>query len=388
MKAIRIAVLIPLYNHGATIRSVAERALQACPDVYIVDDGSTDAGTSSLADLPVHCLTLEKNQGKGKALLHGARMLHKAGFSHCITLDADNQHYPEDIPLFIEAIHKNPYAFIVGARNFSVPNVPKASRFGRAFSEFWMFVQTGQRVSDMQSGYRAYPLAALLCLDLRESRYAFEIEVLVNAAWSGFAIQEIPVRVLYQERHERISHFKAFSDNLRITLMNTRLTIRALIPLPFRRHALHAEGAISLLSPCASLRFLLQKASPWQLSFSAALAFFICTLPLLGLQSILLLYTINRLELNRLCALAVIPLSWPPFVPGLCVLLGYRLRYGEWLTEFSVQTLGYEAGQRFFEWIIGSLVFAPFAGLIMGFAVWLGSLLVAKKCGDVYEVDK
>ena len=95
------------------------------------------------------------------------------------------------------------------------------------------------------------------------------------------------------------------------------------------------------------------------------------TLPAPGLQSILLLLCVGAWSLNRLCALAMVPLTWPPLVPGLCVLVGYRLRHGDWLTEFSVRTLGHEAGQRLWEWVLGSLCMAPVLGLLAGAAVWL-----------------
>lgn len=375
----RIAILIPLYNHGATIRTVVERSLAVLSDVWIVDDGSNDSGIATIQDLPIHILSHKENCGKGTALRTGAKALYDAGYTHMITLDADDQHYPEDASLFIKIIYKNPHSFIVGARDFTVDNVPKSSRFGRSFSAFWMFVQTGQRVSDMQSGYRAYPLHAMQCLSLHESRYSFEIEVLVAASWAGFAIIEIPIRVQYQKGTERISHFKAIQDNVRISLLNTRLTIRALTPIPFRRHALDTEGKISLLSPLASLKLLLQQSSPWHLSYSTGIAYFICALPLLGLQSILLLYAINTMRLNRLCALVVIPLSWPPVLPAISILLGHRLWHGLWLSEFSIKTLGYEAGQRFLEWILGSIVLAPFMGMALGAVVWFISLFLGKK---------
>ncbi len=368
-KNLKIAIVIPLYNHGSTIANVAMRALnertELCTEVWIVDDGSTDNGLENVKDLDVKCLKLPKNMGKGNALREAAKELANNDFTHMIKLDADNQHYPEDIPLFLGEIQKNPFAFLVGARNFNTDNVPRSSRFGRAFSEFWMFVQTGTRVLDMQSGFRAYPLQALLCLPLKENRYSFVIEVLVQAAWTGFAIVDIPIKVLYQKGAERVSHFKAFADNLRITILNTRLTIRALVPIPFRQHLLDIEGNVSLLSPLQSLKHLLKKSTPLKLSLSAAISLGICTLPLLGLQSILLLFCIQKWHLDRLCALAIIPLSWPPFLPGLCVLVGYRVRYGQWLTEFSIQTLGYEIWQRILDWIIGAIVLAPVVGALM-----------------------
>jgi uncharacterized protein (DUF2062 family) len=143
------------------------------------------------------------------------------------------------------------------------------------------------------------------------------------------------------------------------------------MPVPFRQHALPAQERISLLRPLESLRRLLaDKARPVELARSAAVAVAVSTLPMPGLQSILLLLCIGWLRLNRLCALAVIPLTWPPVVPGICVLIGYRLRNGHWLTEFSIHTLGYEAPQRLLDWVIGALCMAPFIGLAAGCVTW------------------
>ncbi len=405
----KIAIVIPVYNHGKTLRDVVSRCIDVCQgfsianeqeeenaqeissqDILVIDDGSSDNGLKSIEDLPIQRICHEVNQGKGSALLTAARALKAQGYSHMIALDADAQHYPEDIPSFMEAIRKSPHAFIVGKRDFSVDNIPFSSRFGRKFSKFWMFVQTGYSISDMQSGYRAYNLEALLCLDLKETRYSFEIETLVKAAWSGFAIEEIPIRVYYQKGAERISHFDKIQDNIRISILNTRLTIRALIPIPFRRHVLDvSDASVSLLSPLKSLHILLQQSSPAHLAFSSAIAFFICSLPLLGLQSILLLLSVNTWNLNRLCALLVIPLSWPPVLPALCILVGYRVWNGVWLTQFSMETLYHQFWYRFIDWILGSLVLAPFLGLLMGIIVYFTSYLLNRYyLRGRYEMDK
>ena len=240
----RPCVVIPVYNHGGTLRDVVVRTLAHCAHVLVVDDGSTDGGPDTLHDLPVTVLRLPRNGGKGAALLAGARAAAspvpgaqgeraEQAATHIITLDADGQHYPEDLPRMLEALRRHPNAILVGARDFDTPHVPASSRFGRAFSGFWMRVQTGVRVSDMQSGFRVYPLQILHCLSLGEKGYAFEVEVLVRAAWAGFAVLDVPVRVLYQEAEKRISHFHALRDNARISLLNTRLTLRASRPCPF-----------------------------------------------------------------------------------------------------------------------------------------------------------
>lgn len=366
-----IAIVIPLYNHGDSVRQVVQDALALGLPVIVVDDGSTDGGTKHLHDLPITCLRHAQNRGKGAAIRSGAAEARRQNASHIITLDADSQHKPEDIRLFLPHIQQQPHAIIVGARDFSVAHVPASSRFGRAFSGFWMRVQTGLGVSDMQSGFRCYPLEIFDCLSLSEKHYSFEVEVLVKAAWAGFAIVEVPISVYYPPPHLRRSHFLSIRDNVRISLLNTKLTVRALLPVPFKRYALNKEGGISLRHPLQSLRLLLgQQATPWHLARSAAWSISISTLPLPGLQSILLLLAIGSFKLHRLCALALVPLTWPPVVPGLCVLAGYYLRHGTCLTEFSVQTLGYEAGQRFWEWIIGALCLAPLLGIFVGGIVW------------------
>ena len=373
---IRIAILIPLYNHGKTIDSVVERVRLITPDVFVLNDGSTDRDPASLNALPCTVLHQIPNQGKGAAVCEGAKVVSSRGFTHMITIDADGQHFPEDLPRFFEAIHRYPAAFIVGARDFSTENVPRSSRFGRSFSCFWCFVQTGVVVHDMQSGYRCYPLHALLSLSLRETRYAFEIEVLVRAAWAGFEIYEIPVRVFYPRKAERVSHFNSFWDNVRISLLNTRLTVRAMTPVPFRCLA-RKQSSISLRHPLQSISLLLQESSPKHLAFSAAAALFLRTLPILGIPSILILFAIHTLHLNRLCALSVVPISWLPFIPACCVFLGYYLRHGRCLTEFTVQTFACEAHLRFLEWILGSLILAPFFGVLLGAVVYIVAKILA-----------
>lgn len=375
----KICVLIPVYNHASTLRGVAEDALAHIPDVMVIDDGSADNPLPRLSGLPVRTMRLAANKGKGRALRAGALEAAKAGFTHIITMDADGQHLGRDLPAFIEAVRQSPGAIIIGARDFSVPNVPASSKFGRKFSGFWMFLQSGTAVSDMQSGFRAYPLAALAALDCRCSGYAFEIEVLVKAAWAGFALREIPIKAWYPPKAERISHFKAFKDNLKISLLNTRLTIRALTPLPFKRQALKVEGGLSLFRPRKAISLLAERSSPHLLGKSAAWSILISSIPIFGLNTIMLLFAINWRRLDRLCALLLAPAAWLPFIPGLSALAGHRLIYGSWLTELNLQTLGREAGYRLLDWLAGSLVVAPVLAAAAYAAVYSLARAVMKK---------
>ncbi|MBQ7618147.1 MAG: glycosyltransferase family 2 protein [Desulfovibrio sp.] len=370
----KVYLVIPVYNHSTTLPLVVEEAQKYSLTIIVVDDGSTEKLAEALPNLPVIFVRHQVNQGKGQAICTGAKRACELGASHIITMDADGQHKAQDLPAFLAAIAQNPSAIILGLRDFSSPNIPKASRFGRKFSQFWMLVQTGLNIRDMQTGFRAYPLEIFEKLNLTSTGYDFEIEVLVKAAWAGYHLLEIPVAVDYPK--DRRSHFRLFYDNAAIALLNTKLTVRALLPLPFTCK-LENNQKLSLSHPWQSLKQLVAtKASPKELGYSAGLAITISTLPFLGLQSILLLLAIGCFHLNRLTALWVVPLTWPPLVPAIAVLLGYRLRHGSWLSEFSLETLGYECQERFLEWIYGSLVLAPALGLFFGLLIFVFASLI------------
>jgi uncharacterized protein (DUF2062 family) len=368
----RVMVVIPVYNHGATLRSVVAGVLSRHAHVLVVDDGSDDIPPHALDDLPVKIVRHEQNRGKGAAIRTGANVARSLGMSHIITIDADGQHDPADLPLFLGAIAQDETSVIVGARDFNTANVPGSSRFGRKFSNFWLRVQTGIAISDVQSGFRAYPLAVLEKLRFTENHYSFEVEILVRAAWAGFRLSEIDIAVYYPPKGERVSHFRAFMDNLRLSLLNTRLTIRAIIPIPHRTFSQDETGAISAIHPLKSLRILLaSEATPRELAMAAAMGMFLGTIPLIGLHSITILLVAGWFRMNKLVGLAVSQLCMPPFVPALCIEAGHFMRHGSFLTEISLQTLGYEALQRIWEWLLGSLLLAPILSLLMGSIVFV-----------------
>ncbi|MDR1243115.1 MAG: glycosyltransferase family 2 protein [Deltaproteobacteria bacterium] len=400
-------VVIPLFNHAANIAAVVEgifaRPAGACwpggtPAALVVNDGSTDdceevlprlcaslnnacRAVPSAALRPLNVLRHERNLGKGAAILSGAAWAAARGFSHMITIDADGQHYPEDIPALMRESALYPDSIIVGSRDFGTGRVPVSSRFGRRFSWFWMRVQTGVDVSDMQSGFRIYPVQLLTCLKFTEKRFAFEMEVLVKASWAGFRIRTVPVRVHYPPAAERVSHFKLFYDNFRITVMNTKLTLRALLPVPFLQYEQDGGGKISVLRPIGSLvRLLDDTNTPLRMGFSTFVAVAVNTLPLVGLQSPLILLAISWLKLNRAWTLAVHHALWTPFLIALSVECGYFLRNGEFLAEISWTKMADELPARFAEWLLGSIVLAPLLALLCAGAVFLAAVFTKRYC--------
>ncbi len=230
MKRERISIVIPSYHNEGTIADVVSRCLVYTDQIIVVLDGEPEKSQQALLEADLHptIVAYEINKGKGDALKEGFKKAIHQGYEYAITIDSDGQHFPEDIPLFIDAFLKNKGAMIVGARNLSADNMPQGNTFANNFSNFWFHFQTGLNLSDTQSGYRLYPLSMLNSGWHVTSRYESELEFLVYAAWHGEQIVEIPIRVYYPPENKRVSSFRPVRDFMRITILNTILTTGAI----------------------------------------------------------------------------------------------------------------------------------------------------------------
>ena len=247
--SIRLCVIIPTYNNAGTISQVISDVAGYCQDVIVVNDGSTDDTAAILDCLPTPftLVSYPKNKGKGHALVKGFQKAKEMGFTHAITIDADGQHFPGDIPLFIKGMEENPEGIIVGCRNLTEKNMPRQNTFANRFSNFWFRLQTGVNLSDTQSGFRLYNLSALRLLKLITSRYEAELEFLVFSAWMGTPISTVNVRVYYPPAEERVSHFRPVYDFFRISVLNTILCIGALF---FRSFYFIRQALYTIFSFC------------------------------------------------------------------------------------------------------------------------------------------
>lgn len=156
----KICVLVPTYNNHKTLRRVLDGVLDYTENIIVINDGSTDSTVEILESYPqILTFNLPKNKGKGNALKTGFRKAEENGFDFAITIDSDGQHYPDDIPVFVEALLSEKQAvLLIGNRNMSQDGIPKKSSFGNRFSNFWFWFETGIKLEDTQSGYRLYPL--------------------------------------------------------------------------------------------------------------------------------------------------------------------------------------------------------------------------------------
>ncbi len=234
----RVAVVIPAFNEAATVAKVAESALRYTQTVFVVDDGSEDDTAARLADLPVTLIRNNANLGKAASMSRGFAAALERSMDAVITLDADGQHRPEDIPRLIALAQQYPGDIVIAARLQGREHMPRSRRFGNWQADFWIAWAAGYPIRDTQCGYRLYPAALLERLAVRDGRrngFVFESEVLIEAARLGCYARWISIDTIYG-RSPRESHYRAASDTMRIVLMVAgKLIRRGLYPLGLLR---------------------------------------------------------------------------------------------------------------------------------------------------------
>ena len=233
----RFALIIPLYNHEEKVADVVLGVLKLGWPVFVVDDGSTDSSYERIKAIGgIVILRHRENEGKGAAIRTGFAAAAQVA-DWAVTIDADGQHHPEDVTHLIRAIPENQRPIIIGRREgMLTPDIPWTSRFGRQFSNFWVRLSGGPRMTDSQSGMRLYPLPEAMNMKVKARRFQFEVEILVKAAWKGIPVIEAPIRVTYQPGSGRVSHFRPFVDFLRNSSTFSRLIFMRIVILPFIRN--------------------------------------------------------------------------------------------------------------------------------------------------------
>jgi len=244
IKTIGVCLVIPTYNHASLLEGVIKDCLQYPIDIIVVNDGSTDDTLEVIKNYElkiknyelqhtknciIHLVSYEKNRGKGYALKQGAKKAAILGYKAIITIDSDGQHYPSDIETLVNAALENPDAIIVGSRGLDHENMPRKNSFANKFANFWFHIQTFQKIPDTQSGFRYYPLRCFQKGVWFTNRYNFELEIMVRNVWSGVKIMPSPIQVYYAPIGERITHFKPTLDFFRISVLNSFLTIFAVL---------------------------------------------------------------------------------------------------------------------------------------------------------------
>jgi len=367
MMALKCCVIIPTYNNDKTLKRIIDGVLQYTSSIIIVNDGCTD--TTSQILKKYHQLTqihFPENRGKGVALREGFKKAILESYELAITIDSDGQHYPNDIPVFIDEIEKDKNSLLIGSRNMDQSTVPKGSSFGHKFSNFWYWVETGVKLTDTQSGYRLYPLKALAKINFRTTKFEFEIENIVKASWNGITVKNVPVKVLY-DAGERVSHFRPYKDFLRITVLNVWLVTVALCYIKprdlFRK--IKKKGFKQFFTE----DLFKSSDSPSKKAKSIALGVFIGLTPFWGFQTILAVALAVPLRLNKAISFTFSNISIPPFIPF--IILG-SIKIGSLILGtkviFNLENLveNIKSLTSIKEYFIGSFVLAFIMAILFG----------------------
>jgi len=205
----RACVVIPALNAERTIAAVVAGAREHVATVLVVDDGSADdtavVARGAGATITAHA----KNRGKGAALRTGLEWAREHGYEAVITLDADGQHPPEEIPKLFAAT-SDPEALVLGIRDLAGANAPRANQMSNGFSNWFLSTVTRRRLRDTQCGLRRYPVRRTLMLGVHDDGFGFETEVLLRALKNRVSIVQTDIVVLYPT--ERTTHFDSRRD--------------------------------------------------------------------------------------------------------------------------------------------------------------------------------
>lgn len=376
MRELGCIVVMPTYNNAGTLARVIGDVLQYAEDVLVVNDGSTDATQSILEQIDgIRIHSYAENRGKGHALKCGLKLAYEWGFRYALTIDSDGQHYADDIPAFIERIEQVPDSLLIGARNLTADNMPSKNTFANRFSNFWYRVETGQRLEDTQSGFRLYPLRKLQNIRFLTTRYEFEVEIIVRAAWRGVRVENLPIKVYYPPQEERVSHFRPLRDFTRISILNTVLVLYALLfyyPWRFLR-ALTAENIHDFFD-----RNLIHSSeSNLRMACSMGWGVFCGIIPLWGYQMIFAFATAHLMRLNKIVAVVFSNVSIPPMIPLILfgsLWIGARL-LGEEIA-FSLREVDFALLANFMkQYLVGSVVLAAVAGCVVALVGYLVMVL-------------
>ena len=216
----RILALIPAHDEAPRIGSVVTGALRHLP-VLVVDDGSAD-DTAEVAEASgARVLRQAPNQGKGAALRAGFRAAIAEGAEAVVTLDADGQHDPAELPAFLAAYARRtvagePTELIIGRRDFR--RMPPLRRLSNWLGTVTLSTALGRWIDDNQSGYRLVGRRLMSAtLDSVESGFAFEVEMIAVCLREGWSIEWVPIRTIYGDERSHIRPLQHLREFLAVT---------------------------------------------------------------------------------------------------------------------------------------------------------------------------
>ena len=231
----RVTVILPSLNPDQRLVQTVQGLLgEGFERIVVVDDGSDQAHQepfAQIAGLP-GCVLLRhgKNLGKGRALKTGFNyfLCHTEQDVGVVTADGDGQHHPADVARCARELEAFPDSVVLGCRDFSGPDVPARSRAGNRTACAMFRLAAGLKISDTQTGLRAFSRRAVWeLLDVEGERFEYETLMLLELPGRGIPFREVPIRTIYLDENSS-SHFRPVADSLRILRLLLRFVAASL----------------------------------------------------------------------------------------------------------------------------------------------------------------
>jgi glycosyltransferase involved in cell wall biosynthesis len=202
-----IAAVIPFFNENKTIYQIVINTLKYVDCVIAVDDGSTDDSSSKIIEnRDIILIKIKVNRGKGFALREGLNEGVKKGYTQIITIDADLQHNPDEIPLLINEL--NNFDIVIGNRLNNLVNMPLQRIMSNKITSFFLSLKTGKKIIDSQCGFRAYKAEVIKNCKTVKNGYEAESEILIKASRKDYKIGFTDISTIYGNEESKINPFK------------------------------------------------------------------------------------------------------------------------------------------------------------------------------------
>jgi len=211
---LNILALIPAYNEEIAIQAVVRETMKYLP-ALVADDGSTDATMELSREAGAMIVQNENNLGKGAALRNGFRYALENDYQAVLILDADGQHDPHEIPLFLDSYRENKSNLIIGMRDFT--QMPFTRRLANSLGGVLVNRLTRETIHDNQSGYRLIDAKVMnLLLDSQEMGFEFEVDMIFACLYAGLSIDWVPIKTIYANEESHISPLSHITNYFRI----------------------------------------------------------------------------------------------------------------------------------------------------------------------------
>lgn len=218
------AVVIPAFNAAESLQLLIPRLMAYVPkeNIVVIDDGSTDSTPSVISAFQILCLHHSFNRGKGAALRTGFEFVRRIPFfRHVLTMDADLQHAPEDIPRLFERQQVTSAAIVIGRRERLGAGMPVSRILSNAITSFLVSARTGQTIDDSQCGFRLLDRRVIESVRLTNDGYEAETELLIKGSQNGFGICSADIHTIYAGEKSHMTHWHTTLRFLQVLLRST-----------------------------------------------------------------------------------------------------------------------------------------------------------------------